>query len=631
MKRIGTTRPAAACKRLSMAVIFSALGACDTGGSDESGNLLSGVFMKGAVEGVRYQTSSQSGLTDSGGGFIYREGETVTFSLGGITLGSALAAERIDLFDLYRLEPPASEVTLRAELANTEVISDFDRVANIAMLLVTLDNDRRLDNGIDASGWDQQLADTGLNFDKNLYTFPSERGPDTLTALKTIFAIDYSVPVAVPLPYLYRTQGIQVPAHLPVLRRSDFGNDGSVDSILAQDYDGQGRLTGDRYDNDADGDFEIVSESEYDAAHRLTHSESRSDSDGDGSPETVSRTSREYDTGGNPASNTRERDEGADDIVDTISAYSYRYDGGGNLLESSYQWDDGADGEIEVRRSIRRSYDDTGNLLSETWEDDDNGDGVANRRAVRSNSYDGEGRLLDWTDEVDGDDVADGIVDYRYSLTRTYDSADRVASERAETDMDADGTVENRTANRYEYDDSGRMLSRISEIDFGADGTVDSRTTYSYEYSGGRLVRSTVDAENLSVSSLWEPRDSVTEYNYHDNGQLQQRVRTSTAEDGSLLSRTTDSYTYGPDGNLLSERSEREGEDNGHTASNFEMTYEYETVEDGLLFLLDYYRVPVLSPGIGVIAVFGGISIDDYSGFSSSSRTNPTTTAEAGP
>ncbi|MGL6161364.1 hypothetical protein [Microbulbifer sp.] len=624
MKGIRTAGPAAACKHLSMAVIFSVLGACDSGGSDDSDNLLSGVFMEGVVEGVRYQTSSQSGLTDAGGGFIYREGETVTFSLGGITLGFAPAAERIDLFDLYGLEPPTGEVALRAELANTEVVSDFDRVANIAMLLATLDNDRRLDNGIDVTDWDQQLADTDLNFDINLYAFPSERGPDTLTALKTTFATDYSIPVTVPLPYLYRILDIQVPAHLPVLRKIDSDIDGTVDSVLALDYDDQGRLTGHRYDNDTDGDFGIVSESEYDAVHRLTYSESRSDSDGDGSPETITRTSREYDAGGNLVSSTWERDRGADGILDSTSAYNYRYDSGGNLLENIYQWDNGADGEIDERRSILRSYDDTGNLLSETREEDDDGDGVANRRVVRSNSYDDRGRLQGRTE--DGDDVADGIVDYRYNLTRTYDSAGRIAGERAETDMDVDGTVENLTVHRYEYNDNGRTLSRISEIDYGADGTVDTRITYSYEYSGGRLVRSSVDTENLSVSSVWEPRDSVTEYNYHSNGQLQQRVRTSTAEDGSLISRTTDSYTYGPDGNLVSERSEREGENGGYTISNFEMTYEYETVEDGLLFLLDYYRVPVVSPGIGVRFVDA-----DYSVFSSNSRTNPATTPEAGP
>ena len=56
------------------------------GGDGEGDNISSGprsgIFVDNAVEGLQYETSTQSGITDVQGTFQYIEGETITFSIG---------------------------------------------------------------------------------------------------------------------------------------------------------------------------------------------------------------------------------------------------------------------------------------------------------------------------------------------------------------------------------------------------------------------------------------------------------------------------------------------------------------------------------------------------------------------
>jgi len=114
--------------------IFLVLTACGGGSEDENNDStpVTGEFIDSAVEGLSYKTETQSGLTDSEGKFIYIPGETVTFSIGDIVLGSAKGEAVIT---------PVSLVT-GAEDENNEM------VVNIARVLQTLDKDGDPDNGI---------------------------------------------------------------------------------------------------------------------------------------------------------------------------------------------------------------------------------------------------------------------------------------------------------------------------------------------------------------------------------------------------------------------------------------------------------------------------------------------------
>ncbi|MEA3315827.1 MAG: hypothetical protein U9Q30_08235, partial [Campylobacterota bacterium] len=63
--------------------------------SDSSADeLLTAVLVDGVVEGVAYETTSGvTGTTDASGNFSFREGDDVTFSVGGVTLGTATSED----------------------------------------------------------------------------------------------------------------------------------------------------------------------------------------------------------------------------------------------------------------------------------------------------------------------------------------------------------------------------------------------------------------------------------------------------------------------------------------------------------------------------------------------------------
>jgi hypothetical protein len=63
--------------------------------------LYTGIFTDSAVQGIQYQTSSQTGLTNSFGEFSYQLNETVSFSIGGITFPTTKSAAQITPLTLF--------------------------------------------------------------------------------------------------------------------------------------------------------------------------------------------------------------------------------------------------------------------------------------------------------------------------------------------------------------------------------------------------------------------------------------------------------------------------------------------------------------------------------------------------
>jgi len=97
------------------------------GGSTSTDDTLTGTFVDAPVQGLNYSTATQSGLTDSNGNFKYKSGETVTFKLGTLTLGSVTAEDVINPLHLA---------------GDTSFSSISTKAKNIAMLLQNLDQNR---------------------------------------------------------------------------------------------------------------------------------------------------------------------------------------------------------------------------------------------------------------------------------------------------------------------------------------------------------------------------------------------------------------------------------------------------------------------------------------------------------
>lgn len=101
-----------------------------------------GFFIDSAVEGLAYSSDSTSGTTGADGSFEYVEGESITFSIGGLTIGSAIGSTYITPISLV----PGSNATSEA-------------VINIVRLLLLLDNDGIGSNGITISADVQAAAE----------------------------------------------------------------------------------------------------------------------------------------------------------------------------------------------------------------------------------------------------------------------------------------------------------------------------------------------------------------------------------------------------------------------------------------------------------------------------------------
>ncbi len=92
--------------------------------------------LAGPICGLRYQTPTTAGLTGDEGEFQYRKGETVTFGVGGLVLGSVKGAPRVNLAQLV-----------------PRVDGKIDRlhdpiVTNLARLIHSLDQEGNLEEGV---------------------------------------------------------------------------------------------------------------------------------------------------------------------------------------------------------------------------------------------------------------------------------------------------------------------------------------------------------------------------------------------------------------------------------------------------------------------------------------------------
>ncbi|SFH00005.1 Esterase-like activity of phytase [Duganella sp. CF458] len=120
-------------KTLSLLPLALALAACGGGGSNEPAKpAVNGTFVDGAVEGAEYVAgTSAKAVTGAKGEFSCKEGENVSFSVGGMALGSAACAT----------------IITPLQLAGVSDVKDA-KVVNRLLALQLLDEDNDPSNGI---------------------------------------------------------------------------------------------------------------------------------------------------------------------------------------------------------------------------------------------------------------------------------------------------------------------------------------------------------------------------------------------------------------------------------------------------------------------------------------------------
>ena len=141
------------------ALILACFPGCSSSGSSSgSSGADSGVFIDSPVQGLTYETATQSGTTDAAGTFQYQDGETVKFFIGNLLVGESTAKSILTPINLV---PGASD-------------AEDSTVTNICRLLQSLDADGNPDNGITITeAIADEVDDYSIDFTQSIQDFGS--------------------------------------------------------------------------------------------------------------------------------------------------------------------------------------------------------------------------------------------------------------------------------------------------------------------------------------------------------------------------------------------------------------------------------------------------------------------------
>jgi hypothetical protein len=129
-------------------------------------SLVEGVFVDSPVEGLGYMTETHAGITDAEGRFTCFEGETITFMIGDVMLGQAMAGEVITPMDFLDKSEMPFDVT-------------HPMVTNMGRFLQSLDSDGDPENGITISPEvREEMTGRMIDFHQSIEDF--ENDPDVV-------------------------------------------------------------------------------------------------------------------------------------------------------------------------------------------------------------------------------------------------------------------------------------------------------------------------------------------------------------------------------------------------------------------------------------------------------------------
>jgi hypothetical protein len=144
-----------------------------------SGQPLIGRFVRSTVQGLAYETASGSGITNEAGEYSFFEGEEVTFRVGGLLIGSAMAKAELTVFDLAGSSAPTVCDRSPFNQSSFDLVMTDAKVrsaVNIETLFHVLDDDGDVSNGIRIA---PEVADVfgsdPLDFDLDPNRFDNER------------------------------------------------------------------------------------------------------------------------------------------------------------------------------------------------------------------------------------------------------------------------------------------------------------------------------------------------------------------------------------------------------------------------------------------------------------------------
>ncbi len=563
-----------------IAACACALAIVGCGGGGKEPPPTTGVFQAGGVIGVVYSTATQQGVTDSAGTFQCVEGETVSFSVGMLTLGSAPCAGKISPFTLAGLTPPGGERALRRELDRARrTATPFTRAVNIDRLLLMLDADGDPRNGIDVRGRATTLTtlpDFGLRV--SAFNVEAERMALDLTR---------GIPPWFPVAHLYSSIGLAVPVHAPVRTQNLEDLGGFPGSEGAMTYAPNGLLESESWDNYGDGAVDFVYSYRYDPLGRLVEYRGESDPDGDGVRAVTYLQRSTNDARGNPLTQVTTMDNDGDGQANLHFTFDSTFNRAGVLVAWVYRIDSNLDGIFDSEDRLSATYDARNNPVGAVRTSDVDGDGQVDRRTTTTTTYDSSGRILSSIADEDVD--LDGDADARNSEIYEYGAGREATRLTLDSDYNADGTVDRRETYTWTYDGSGNQLTRRIERDDSGDGILDAWThsTLTYDAQGRELTESRV--ESYLGGAIPDARSTFTR-TFDDVGNPQMVVgEIDDGNDSVVDARSRNGFEYGTGGELLTSVFSFDSDGDGFTDFRNETRETHVVIADGALFLAQWY------------------------------------------
>ncbi|MDH5230365.1 MAG: hypothetical protein OEY38_09915 [Gammaproteobacteria bacterium] len=454
--------------------------------------ILSGHFITGPIEGLRFETSSQSGKTNSQGKFSYLGGEQIRFYVGDILLAEVEAKPEISLFDLAGVDPlyQGSLDEFQDELLKERLTlrDAWPAVVNLAIFLFTLDDDANPDNGIlledkvhTASG------DLPVHFYMASKFFNQGTFNVVLSKAEILGLGGGERPMFKPhaaLARLYQISNLELRLRTLTSIEIDLENDGITNRVAYLHYDENGKMTSRESDSNNDEMVDYKEEYYYDNKGRKTKIEIDQNND-----ELVDQIfTRSFDAFDNRIS---ERNDVDTRTVSNSTQHRF-YDEHNRLM----QLENDFDGDSLNEQVIKYYYNSFGVLASEELYLD-NGETLNARRHY---AYDHTTDILTfWIDQD-----ADEIVDF-YSLSAYNQNGNLLRY--------AEGPNQNASVLYYEYqyDDIGRVVRYLQ--DNYANGTIDKIVNHAY-LDTATQSRYGIDSNNDLIADYEETK------NYNESYQL---------------------------------------------------------------------------------------------------------------
>lgn len=233
--------------------------------------------------------------------------------------------------------------------------------------------------------------------------------------------------------------------------RTDFDNDGTVDTTTDTEYDASGNPLRSLYDDDGDGTADAIVTYQYDSAGNEILREE--DNDGDGITDRI--VTQEFDPSGRLIRSVLDENP----LIAAAAVTTFEYNTVGNLIRTVYDFE----GDGIADQITGYEYDSAANIT--TFIIDSDADNNANRVVRFTYNQDG---LRTGTLSEDSSGAALSIQTTEYDADNNETSATR--------DNNGDGTIDYiRTS---ESDATGNMT--LQAFDTDADGIIDFQTTMSY-------------------------------------------------------------------------------------------------------------------------------------------------------